>query len=657
MPAPLSLLISRASCIVVCVAAFIGAVVFTCRQNLPTVLAVISYDGFFTLLWMLGAAALGHVFLRACGVRANALLAVSSSAGIGLGLFGLAGLVLGLAGALNRPVALAMPIGSVVLWIADRSRQLRAFRTRSDLGPVKQWLAAPAGFGWVWVVPVISLAIVCVSASILPGVLWKPFDPAPYDVTSYHLQVPREWFEAGRIVPLRHNMFSYFPFGVEMQFLLLMHVMGSPWAAMYSCQLLCAGYAALMVLAVAGAAAGQGEAKTGAAVIGAAVAAVVPWLLVLAGVGYVESALMLYTALAIAWAMRAVGSTAFVRYMILAGGMAGLAAGVKITAVPMLLLSVPAIVFVVLMVRRPTDMPVRRVLLGCGGCVLVGMLMLSPWLIRTWAWTGNPVWPLAMKTLGRDHFSPGQVERFVTAHSPRPDQRPATARLGVLWVDVLGHWQYGYLLLPAGLLAAGFRLKDRQTWLLLLTAGTVLVVWIGFTHLLARFLVMLIPLAGILIGRLRWGRAWPAGVAMVLAAAGLGWWHYVPLLMEQSAVPADRALVGIVDLSAFLSNELTDAKAKNMQVGMVGDAQAFLYQIPMTELHYKTVFDLPADTDDAVTAWAGPGARGNPDYWFEVNSSEIDRLHRTYLHVPPVPKAWRSRLPETFFVRGGAAGK
>ena len=64
------------------------------------------------------------------------------------------------------------------------------------------------------------MAVVVIAASLSPGFLWKPLDPHPYDVLSYHLQIPREWFDAGKIVPLLHNSFSFFPMGMEMHDLL-----------------------------------------------------------------------------------------------------------------------------------------------------------------------------------------------------------------------------------------------------------------------------------------------------------------------------------------------------------------------------------------------------------------------------------------------------
>ena len=646
------------------------AAVVLCGPNLMAVLAVACFDGLAAAAWVGGATALGDVLLRACGVRPAGPLRVASAGGLGMGVFSLAGLGLGLAGALDRPVALAFPVVGYVLLAGDLAR--RGSVRSWGRGAVVAWLRRPAGGLWLWAVPGVSLTMAGVAATLIPGLLWKPLDPHPYDVTSYHLQVPREWYDRGRIVPLRHNMFSYFPMNAEVQYLLLDHAAGGPmgpWDAMYAGQFVSVGYTLLMVLAVAGgvrtppAEAGEPGHAWGPA-IAAAVASAVPWVIMLAGVAYVEAALMLYTALAVAWAVRATepggsaaGSSAFVKPLVVAVVFAGLACGVKITAVPMLLAAVP--VAVVVAVGR--SVPRRQLAIGCGLFVVVGGLVVSPWLVRNMAWAGgNPLWPVGMSVLGRGHFSAGQGVRFTVAHSPTPGQRSVPARVAVLWRDVVAHWEYGYVLWPAAIAAVALTWRDRQTRLLVVTAAVILGVWFGATHLLARFGVMAVPVAAMAVGRASVGRRWPAGVAVGVVAAGIGWANVGPTLAAWSRSADGGELIGLVDLSRIVSDApaLADAIKSGKQIGLVGDAQAFFYQVPMDRLHYRTVFDLPADTAatatpaDAVAAWVGPEAVGNPDWLLVVNPAEVERLHRTYQFTPPLPAAWGERGPATFLLPG-----
>jgi hypothetical protein len=650
-------------------------------------------DGLAAFAWITGAAALGALILRPFKLPTNNYLAVTTSAGLGLGVFGLIGLILGLMGWLNRPFAIALPVLSTIAYLAVSFRQLQMLNSAS----IGRWLRGPAGSGWVWLVPVVSLTIALVSASVLPGILWNPLDPHPYDVTGYHLLVPREWYEAGRIYPIEHNVYSFFEMNVEMQFLLLMHAMGGPFMAMYACQFLCVGYAGLMVLAVASVGRNEGERRTSNverrtsnnepslprsstfevrrskfafdSTIAAAIASTVPWLIMLAGVAYVESALMLYTALAIAWALEAIdtyasrepsgsaagpGARRFTSCLIVSGLMAGFAAGVKITAVPMLLMAVPVSVFAVLIFRRPANLSLRRLILSCSAVVIAGSLMVSPWLVRNIAWAGNPLFPVGMKALGSNHFDEIQILRFHNAHSPRPDQQNPSAKLKVLWTDVLAHWEFGYLLIPAGLLCCALGWKSRQAWLILICGLFVFVVWIGFTHLLPRFLVMLIPIAAIAIGQIRFGRLWPVPLAILLLAAWLGWSAVIPELTTR--LEKTGGFMGWRDTNFMMGDsqhpQLIDARDRGLQIGLVGNAQAFLFPVPLDHLHYRSVFNLHTGTDDPVIAWIGPEPIGNPNWLLVIDPAEIDRLHRTYVGVPALPPDWAARGPEVFYIRG-----
>ena len=682
-PAPTNVLATRTGLLAAAVAVFLVTCSALCRVYTPDMLYVLGTCGVAAAAWVAGGVGVGLALLRLARVDVRGCLGVATAGGVGLGAFSLVGLGLGLLGWLNRPVAVAFPVVGWG-WLA-----VECYRRPP---PPRAWLNGPvAAADWLWLVPVLFLAAAAVAASVMPGVLWGHLDPSPYDVTSYHLQVPREWYDAGRIVPLRHNMYSYFPFNVEVQFLLLDHAAGgraAPWTSMYAAQFVCVGYAVLMVLAVAGAG-NEGEHRTsniehrtskrqkGEAAdpsafrrsafdvrcsmfalnssLSAAVASSVPWVVMLAGVAYVEPALMLYSALAVAWAMRAVGGGAFVRPMVVAGVAAGLACGTKITAVPMLLLAVPAVAAV----AAWTVVPRRPLLLGCGGAVVAGGLVLSPWLVRNAVWShGNPIWPVGMSALGAGHFSPAQVERFRVAHSPTPDQQPPTARVAVLWTDVLAHWQYGYVLLPAGIAAAAGRRRDRQTWVLVGTALVVLVVWVGFTHLLARFFVMTIPLAAIAVGRAGWRRAgW--GVAAAAAVTGI---VGVARALDPRSSPADvppPGWFGRTDLSLFLPTEEEGGSqvkaaivARDRDVGLVGNAQAFFYQTSSDRLHYSTVFDLPGDETDPVAAWVGRAAEGNPEWLLVVNPDEVQRLNTTYRSVPPMPSAWVPYLGRTLVLTG-----
>ncbi len=671
-------LLSRGATLFTMAAVVLGVILLYTGARTLGVISVAVSDGFVVGAWVASAWALGRAMWRErwLGPRAGGALGFATEAGIGLGVMSLITLGLGLAGWLNRgTVLLELSAGPVAL-VALNWAWLRE-RREVDVGG---WLRKPAGWHWLLVVGAPMVGMMLVGGSITPGLLWKPEDPHPYDALEYHLQVPREWYEGGRIVGLRHNVFSYFPYGVEMHYLMAMHARGGPWAAMYQCQLLGAAWALLAATAVYGAV--RGAAKEGGAALAsaAAVAAVsTPWVVMLGSVAYTETALAFYAALAVAWAVRAVerepsplpspavpGAGDDVRgrvhAMAVAGLAAGFACGVKYTAVPMVLGAVGVAVTAVALATRDVRRWWRAVLVYG----VVGAAVASPWLVRNAVWTGNPVFPLALRQFGRGHFDEVQVKRFEVAHAPTEAFKPMGARVKRLGTEVLGNWQYGAIMREAGepraprqslvfppvlwlLCAASLTLawRRRAAWAVAAFLLTGLVVWVGFTHLLGRFFVLAIPVAALAVGLVRW-RAWPA-VAAAGAVVGIAvCWSMMHPRMERFAAIAANGLYGLDDLSDFNPPELKELRP-GTRVSLIGDAQGFLYRFPTRDFHYRTVFDLPGGAGDMYHAWLGTSeaeARGV----LVVNPMEVERLSRTYHGVPGLPAELPGPRDQTFIL-------
>ena len=72
---------------------------------------------------------------------------------------------------------------------------------------------------------VVPLVVMLFGACLPPGLLW-PGEANGYDVLEYHLQGPREYYQAGRIMFLPHNVYTSFPQQMELLYLLLMYLTG-----------------------------------------------------------------------------------------------------------------------------------------------------------------------------------------------------------------------------------------------------------------------------------------------------------------------------------------------------------------------------------------------------------------------------------------------
>jgi len=362
----------------------------------------------------------------------------------------------------------------------------------------------------------------------------------------------------------------------------------------------------------------------------------------LGSVAYTESALALYTALAVAWVLRALRDDASrLKAMLIAGAMAGFACGVKYTAVPMVMVALGASTIGVAFVTRSAREWIKPLL----AFTVVAVALFSPWLIRNVAWVRNPVFPLAMSTLGRAHFDEGQVERFRIAHSPPAKDQALPARIGKAVNEIFADWQYGYLFWPLCAVALALAWRRREAWLIAGYLVVVLIIWIGFTHLLGRFYVLTIPVAAMSLGLVR-ARLWSIVPSVIAACLAINSLRLVHEPLEHFAQLARHGFFGIDDLSWMTAPGIAEVAAKSdTPVWLVGSAEGFLYPIPSARLHYRTVFDLPGHAPDMYQAWLGQSAE-QTNGLIVINPMEVDRLSRTYFGVPGLPEDYAGARDE-----------
>jgi hypothetical protein len=654
--------LTRGAALLVAAAVFIAAVCFYSGIWWAHVLSGLCAEGLVALAWVGAASLIGLIVVRRLRLEMGRMFAFCTAAGLGLGFFSLVILGLGLAGWLNRTTAITLITVSGAIGLCDlifvgsalrtivgptqgiaRNADPTTFSTAANA--IRISLHRPAGWTWLWIAVMPYLGMAAVGTQAIPELLWKPIDPHPYDVQCYHLQVPREWYEAGRIVPLKHNVYSYFPFAVEMNYLLAMHLHGGPWAGMYLAQLMSLVYMALAVMATIAAVRDDTGSTAKVGLLAGLAMAGMPWVTMLAALAYDESGMLLYVALACGWVLRALNSrSSAVKNMAVAGVMAGLACGVKYTAVPLVLFLLPAAVLAAgMFVRRAA--PLRPLINGCALYVVIGAIIFSPWLIRNAAWAGNPVFPLAMRQLGRAHFTEEQVERFARAHRAPENQAGVGERLLAGWREVLNNWQFAWAAIPLAGLSV-IRLRNQPTVVFLsIAVGGMAVFWLGFTHLMGRFFVPAIPLLAMLIGYLataHWKRvpatllACAASLCFVLSAVGLN------RAFSESMKEAYHGLFRLTDLSELNAKELAGIEKSGARLALIGDSQAFKRQMPMSRLEYRTIFDVVTPPGKNICdAWLGQDLEDlRQDHFVVLNPGELRRLS-AYYNIPLPPAEWR----------------
>jgi hypothetical protein len=465
-----------------------------------------------------------------------------------------------------------------------------------------------------------------------------------YDVVSYHLQVPREFYEAGRIGFLPHNTYSNYPLGGEMLFLLGMILRGGAFAGAFTATFTHGLWGALAVAALWTALPAASPWRQRAAGI---LAATAPIAIYVGWLAFVELSELAYLALAIAWLMQW-RSRPGARSAVLVGLLCGGACATKYLSLGLVAAPVLAVMLAMAAASRPPR-ALRHWLLAC----LLCLLPLAPWLVRNIVNTGNPVFPLATGLLGRAHWLPESTARWNAAHAA-PAWADKPAHLAAAAGDVHG---FGVALPVGALLAAVWILVrwrraaplDRAC----LGIGLLQVIlWSLATHMPTRFLIpAIVPmaiLAGGLLARLaplpggagqpsRWRTALAAAVLLTSTVPNYLQSQHAYIL-EGEALLMDRpSLHGLrTDQVAKLSSSPVLQRAleatPNSRLLEVGDVRPFMFPantVYVSVWEMDPLVRLARQTDDPHEILRRLRQEyGITHLW--VHWVEIGRLRRTY---------------------------
>jgi len=357
---------------------------------------------------LLGAAAAGWLVLvgfRLAGWMTR-LEQVAFSAAVGLNLISTYVLAVGLLGGLKRAWLFWLPgvsVAAVAAWVLWR-RLGRGGSTGRDDPPAEEKKKKPDDDAWLspwWLV----LAAVFVAVILLGGML----PPNEFDVREYHLQVPKEFYQAGRITFLPHNLYGNMALGSEMLSLLGMVLTGDWWLGALVGKTLIAMFAPLTALGLL--AAGKRLFSTSAGVVAAIVYVSIPWVVQVSAVGFVEGVAGFYLFMAfyavLLW-QRAEGRPA--AWIALAGYLAGAAFATKYPGALFVVLPLGAWVTaskgaeLFFSPARGSSPPAKS---RIGPLLAVPLVFAAAaaaagglWLVKNWLLAGNPTYPLLYEVFG-----------------------------------------------------------------------------------------------------------------------------------------------------------------------------------------------------------------------------------------------------------------
>jgi hypothetical protein len=431
-----------------------------------------------------GAAGAGWLRLRGAGTRA---------AGLGLGLLalGLASLGLGLLGFLQPGVLACLVLPAWPAW--RRAFAGRRGARAAVTGDAPRRPAAgggrerPARAG---------------AAALAPELGW--------DALTYHLRAPSHWLAADRIVALPFSLGSFYPFLADQWFLLAMAFGGEPgarllnWAFLPLTALALAGVGTRLVGPVAGPLAALLFVSQGPA-------------LAMASQCYNDLETATLALLAVAAALR-LGAG----WRLASALLCGAVLGCKMTGAFVL------VACAVLWVARDRRRPGLRAA-GAAAAAAAGILACSPWPLKNWLWTGNPVYPMAPGLFPASGWNPyvsaADAARIVPVSAPAGPAvlLGALLRFPAEFSAGLGAVGVGYGALPVALLPALLLPGPRRSAPLAFAGVMFAALWVAAQAGDGRYLL---PVAALLAvpaaeGAARLARArWLAPVVSALVAAG-----------------------------------------------------------------------------------------------------------------------------------------
>ncbi len=472
---------------------------------------------------------------------------------------------------------------------------------------------APSGWMHVVVAATVVFGLVILLGSMLP--------PWHFDVREYHLQVPKEWFLQGSAGFMPHNIYGNMPLGAEMHTILGMALMPGQaswwWGALVG-KTIIGSYAILTGLMVY--ASGQRFLSARAGKIAACVFLSTPWIVHVSTAGLIEGAVAFYFMSTIHAIMiwyqvgrddeangerPAASSRAETGIILLAGFFAGSAVACKYPS--LLFLVAPAWLFLVFFAprTRPTSkdrrpLPFHRLPIGVAFRWRTGMLFLLAagsaaglWFGKNLVLTGNPTYPLLYEVFGGATRTPEKDAQWRRAHRTPEDadgRSYTVPQLSNSLSQVAWRSQFASpLLLP---LAVAAWMSRRRSYVIGWTAFLLFGFcgWWILTHRLDRFLLPLLPVGCLLAGA---GATWSAANSWRwFLRLFLVWAVLTNFLLVTSNEAGDNRYFVSLASTRVVSHPGHAYLNAHVEPGyrglLVGDAQAFNVAVPVL---YNTCFD------------------------------------------------------------------
>ena len=404
------------------------------------------------------------------------------------------------------------------------------------------------------------------SLYVLWIILLASVPPVSRDALTHHLAVPKLWVESGGIHERPDILFSYYPQLLDVLYMIPV-ALGHDIAAKYMHFVFALLTALLIFLFV------RRRIGSSWAALAGLLFLTLPLIMKLSVTVYVDLGLIFFTTAALFSGAIWLEDTGRTRWLVLAAVCSGLALGTKYNAlVSFLVLSLLLPFFYLFRRQDPHAEQLNAVKFGIL-FVAISLLVFSPWLIRNYGLTGNPIYPLARGVFAAQAAGLPPSEQAMTAEAHvraviREQAGSGSRPLGPLLTRRFVHEEdLAYtLLIPLRIFFEGeddnpkyFDGRLNPLLLLLPLSLLLLAGKAGIRHreqlLFGAYAALMILLVFLLQDmRLRW-IATAVPPLVVLATFGL-WAIHRLLTQRLASVTKARAVTGLVVAAYFVPNLL-----------------------------------------------------------------------------------------------------
>ncbi|MEW5806857.1 MAG: glycosyltransferase family 39 protein [Acidobacteriota bacterium] len=522
---------------------------------------------FFMLLLLTSAFFLGSFFTGLKGRRfriSEITIMHPVSIGIGSWVFSLIALMLAVLGFLSRWVVLTI----ISMLLISFFCYIIRFRKERELSSTKYGALEKILTTIMWMIVILTF-------------LFSFRPPVHYDALEYHLSVPAEFIKNGGLVYLPHDVQSNFPMNVEMLYLLSLLLSGWKVANFINFAFL------PLIIALVYSFSKRFFGARSALFSALIVSSLFP-IMELSTHPLVDLEFAFFTVasflLAIFWLYEKND-----RYLYLSALLSGIALGIKYTA---LIFTLPLnLLFFILFIavrREKTALNLMKMVL----VILIMLAAASPWLIRNYINTGNPIFPAASKYLGHEIWTEQQDRLLKKAANESPRDLAEIwnlpYRMSFSSSDFGSFSWVGPVFLIFLPLIFVYK-KERLDYILILYALLYFLLW-AFSFNMMRFAVPLMVILSILSGRAIHRYAFEDGslfirrflsASLVVIVA----FNALYFLSRQASLPDSMKVVfGIESERSFLSRYLEYYDAvdfynkiaeKDSRILFIGEARTF----------------------------------------------------------------------------------